>query len=168
MKLENAHHRSVRSMFWPTRFEISIYLKNTLTFYMAVLDFTHILRDATKPTVLLTDNNPSTNFIQTRVVPPTLWMACDDMLPFNFKTAHIAGWINTAVDVLSGLELKVTEKFRLKSQDGIQTTPADVTTFSSDKADEEQSFFTNRQRKWDRWSDSSTKNNNDGRMRQNG
>ena len=58
------------------------------------------------------------------------------------KGAHIAGSINTAADVLSGLELKVTEKIRLKISEDIHTTPIEVMTSSSDVADEEQFFFT--------------------------
>ena len=64
------------------------------------------------------------------------------MLHFNFKIAQIAGSTNTAADFLSRLELKVTEKIRLKIQQDIQTTPIEVTTSSSDVADEEQVFFT--------------------------
>ena len=64
------------------------------------------------------------------------------MLQFNFKIAHIAGSVNTAADFLSRLELKVTEKIRLKVREDIQTTPIEVTTSSSDVADEEQVFFT--------------------------
>ena len=64
------------------------------------------------------------------------------MLQFNFKIAHIAGSVNTAADFLSRLELKVTEKIRLKIREDIQTTPTEVTTSSSDVADEEQFFFT--------------------------
>ena len=64
------------------------------------------------------------------------------MLQFNFKRAHIAGSVNTAADFLSRLELKVTEKIRLKIREDIQTTPIEVTTSSSDVADEEQIFFT--------------------------
>ena len=60
----------------------------------------------------------------------------------NFKIAHIAGSVNTAADFLSGLELKVTEKIRLKIREDIQTTLIEVTTSSSDVADEEQVFFT--------------------------
>ena len=65
------------------------------------------------------------------------------MLQFNFKIAHIAGSVNTAVDFLSRLELKVTERIRLKIREDVQTTPIEVTTSSSDVADEEQFFFTN-------------------------
>ena len=60
------------------------------------------------------------------------------------EKAHIAGPVNTAVDFLSRLELKVTEKIRLKIREDIQTTPIDVTASSSHiaEAEEEQLFFT--------------------------
>ena len=64
------------------------------------------------------------------------------MLQFNFKIAHIAGSFNTAADFLSRLELKVTEKIRPKIREDFQTTPIEVTTSSSDVADEERVFFT--------------------------
>ena len=64
------------------------------------------------------------------------------MLQFNFKIAHIPGLVNTAADFLSRLELKVTEKIRLKIREDVQTTPIEVTTSSSDVVDEEQVFFT--------------------------
>ena len=64
------------------------------------------------------------------------------MLQFNFKKAHIAGSVNTGADFLSRLELKITEKIRLKIREDIQMTPIEVTTSSSDVADEEKFFFT--------------------------
>ena len=64
------------------------------------------------------------------------------MLQFNFKIAHTAGSVNTTVDFLSRLELKVTEIINLKMREGVQTTPIEVATSSSDVADEEQLFFT--------------------------
>ena len=63
------------------------------------------------------------------------------MLQFNFKIAHIGRSVNTAADFLSRLELKVTEKIRLKIREDIQTTPIEVTTSTSDVADAEQFFF---------------------------
>ena len=63
-------------------------------------------------------------------------------MQFNFKIAHIAGSVNTAADFLSRLELKVTEKIRLKIREDFHTTPIEVTTSSSHVADEEQIFFT--------------------------
>ena len=100
---------------------MSIYSKEFLAVYMAFLEFAHI---------------------QTNAIPPALWNACDYVLQFNFKIAHIAGSVNTAADFLSRLELKVTEKIRLKIREDIHTTPIEVTTFCSDVADEEQIFFT--------------------------
>ena len=64
------------------------------------------------------------------------------MLQFSFKIAHIAGSINTAADFLSRLELKVAEKIHLKIREDVPTTPIEVSTSSSDVADEEQFFFT--------------------------
>ena len=64
------------------------------------------------------------------------------MLQCNFKIAQIVGSVNTAADLLSRLELKITEKIHLKNRDEVQTTPIEVTTSSSDVADEEQFFFT--------------------------
>ena len=108
---------------------------------MAFLEFAHILWEATKPTIFLTDKSV-TRFFGTKAVPPALWNACDYVLQFNFKIANIAGSVNTAADFLSRLEVKVTEKIRLKIREDIQTTPIEVTTPSSDIADEEQFFFT--------------------------
>ena len=109
---------------------------------MALLEFAHILWEATKPTIVLTDNKSVTRFFQTKVIPPALWIACNYVLQFSFKIAHIAGSVNTPADFLSRLELKVTEKIRLKISKDIQTTRIEVTTSSSDVADEEQLFFT--------------------------
>ena len=109
---------------------------------MVFLEFAHILRETSKPTTVLTDNTSVTRFFQTKTIPPSLWNACDYVLQFNFKTAHIAGSVNTAVDFQSRLELKVTEKIHPKIREDIQTTPIEVSTSSSDVAEEEQFFFT--------------------------
>ena len=109
---------------------------------MAILEFAHILWEATKPTIVLTDNKSVTRFLRTKAIPPALWNACDYVLQFNFKKAHNAESVNTAAEFLSRLEFKVTEKICLKIRKDIQTTPIEVTTSSSDVADEEQFFFT--------------------------
>ena len=109
---------------------------------MAFFKFAHILWETSKPTIVLTDNKSVTRFFQTKAIPPSLWNTCDYMLQFNFKIAHIAGSVNTAADFLSRLELKVTENIHLMIREDVQTTPIDVSTTSSDVADEEQFFFT--------------------------
>ena len=81
---------------------------------MAILEIAHILWEATKPTIVLTDNKSVTRFFQTKAIPPALWNACDYLLQFNVKIAHIARSVNTAADFLSRLEIKVTEKISLK------------------------------------------------------
>ena len=120
----------------------SIYSKEFLATYMAFLDFVHTFWEATKPTIVWTDNKSVTRLFQTKAVPPALWNACDYLLQFNFKIGHIAGSVNTAADFLSRLEPKVTEKIRLKIREDIQTTPIEVATSSSDAAAEEQFFLT--------------------------
>ena len=129
-------------IFSPAQLKMSIYSKEFLAIYMAFPEFAQILWEATKPTVVLTDNKSVTRFFQTKAIPPALWNACDYVFPFDFKIAHIAGSVITAADFLSRLELKVTEKIRLKIREDIHTTPIEVTTSSSDVADEEQFFFT--------------------------
>ena len=122
--------------FSPAQLKMSIYSKEFLAIYIAFLEFAHILWEATKPTIVLTDNKSVARFFQTKAIPPALWNACDYVLQFNFKIAHIAGSVNTAADFLSRLELKVTEKIRLKIREDIHTTPIEVNTSSSDVADE--------------------------------
>ena len=127
-------------IFSTEQLKMSIYSKEFLEIYMAILEFAHVLWEATKPTILLTDNKSIKRFFQTKAIPPFLWKACDYVLQFNFKIAHITGSVNTAADFLSRLELKVTDKIRLKIREDVQTTPIEVTS-SSDVADEEQLFF---------------------------
>ena len=109
---------------------------------MAFLDFAHILWETSKPMSVLTDKKSVTRFFQTKAIPPYLWNACDYVLQFNSKIAHVAGSVNTAADFLSRLQLKVTEKIHLKIREDVQTAPIEVSTFSSDVAEEGHSFFT--------------------------
>ena len=121
---------------------MSIYSKDFLAIYMAFPELAHILWEAIKPTIVLTDKKSVTHFFQTKAIPPALWNSCEYVLQFNFKIAHIAGSVNTAAEFPSRLELKVTEKIRLKIREDIHTTLIEVTTSSSDVTDEEQIFFT--------------------------
>ena len=126
-------------IFSPAKLKMSTYSKEFLAIYKAFLDFAHNLIEATKPTIVLTDNKSVTRFFQTEAIPPALWNACDYVLQFNFKIAHIDGSVNTAADFLSRLELKVTEKIRPKVREDIQTTPIELMTSSSDVADDNNS-----------------------------
>ena len=78
---------------------------------LAFLEFAHILWEATKPTIVLTDNKSVTRFFETMAIPSALWNACNYVLQFNFK---IAGSVNTAADVLSRIELKANARIRVE------------------------------------------------------
>ena len=129
-------------IFFPAQLKMSIYSKEFLENYMAFLEFAHIRWEATKPTIVLTDNKTVTHFFQTKAIPPALWNACDCVLQFNFKIAHIAGSVNTQADFLSRLELRVMEKIRPKIREDSQTTPFEVTISSSDVTVGERFIFT--------------------------
>ena len=125
----------------PAQLKMSINSKEFLAIYIALREFAHILWEAKEPTIVLTENNSVTRFFQTKAFPQCLWNACEYVLQLNFKIVHIAVSVNTAADFLSRLELKVTEKIRLMIREDVQTTPIEVTTSSSDVADEEQFSF---------------------------
>ena len=63
---------------------------------MTFLEFAHILWE--KPTIVLADIKSVTRSLQTKAIPPALWIGCDYVLQFDFKKAHIAGSVNTAAD----------------------------------------------------------------------
>ena len=128
--------------FPPAQLKMFIYSKEFLAIYMAFPEFAHILWQATRATIDLTDNKWVTLFLQTEATPTALCYAYDYVLQFNLKIAHIAGSVKTATGCLSRLELEVREKIRLRIREDIQTTAIRVTISSSDIADEEQFFFT--------------------------
>ena len=119
-----------------------MYSKDFLPIYNAFIKFAHILWEATKRTINLTENKSLTRFFQVKAIPLALWNACDHVLQLNSKETHIADSVNTAADFLSGLEHKFTEKIRLKIMEDIQTTPLEVTKTSLDVDEEEKFFFT--------------------------
>ena len=53
-------------IFSPAQLKMSIYSKEFLAIYMAFPEFAHILWEATKPTIVLTDNKSVTRFFQTK------------------------------------------------------------------------------------------------------
>ena len=126
----------------PAQLKTSIYSGESLAIYMAFLEFTQVLWEASKPTIVLTDNKSVLRFLQTKTFPSPLWIECNYVLQFNFKIAHITGSANTAAYFPSRLELKVTEKIRLEIREDVQTIHIEVTISSSEVAVEEQSFFT--------------------------
>ena len=135
---------------------------------MAFLEFAHFLWEATKPTIVPTDNKSVTQIIQTKANPPALWKACDHVLHFNLKIAHIARSINTAAYFFSKLDFKVTEKIRLKIREPIQTKPIELTTSFSDVADAKHVLFNQTDNESESENESSNGKNHRGIMQWNG
>ena len=92
--------------------------------------------------IILTDNKSVTRFCHTKIIPPTLWNACDYVIQFNFTIAHIPRKNNTATDYLSRLEICPKEKLILRIREDISTTPCELNVQSAGVTEEDQIFFT--------------------------
>ena len=93
--------------------------------------------DHTKPSTESTLVNRSvTRFFQTKTRPVALWNACDYVLKIKFRIRHVAGSQNTAADFLSRLKLTPKEQVQLKIRDDILTSTMEVSSQSTDVADE--------------------------------
>ena len=128
--------------FSPTQLKMSIYAKEFLAIFFAFKEFGHIFWGTPKPVIILTDNKSVTRFFQTKIIPPTLWNACDYVIQFNFTIAHIPGKNNTAADYLSRLEISPKEKLILRIREDIPTTPIELHVQSAGVSEEEQIFYT--------------------------
>ena len=84
--------------FNPTQLKMSIYANEFLATFFAFKEFGHIFWGTPKPVNILTDNKSVTRFFQTKIIPPTLWNACDYVIQFNFTIAHVPGKNNTTAD----------------------------------------------------------------------
>ena len=121
---------------------MSIYAKEFLAIFFAFKEFGHIFWGTPEPVIILTDNKSGTRFFQTKIIPPTLWNACDYVIQFNFTKAHIPGKNNTAADYLSRLEISPKEKLFLRIREDIPTTPIELHVQSAGVSEEEQIFYT--------------------------
>ena len=92
--------------------------------------------------IILTYNKSVTRFFQTKIIPPTLWNACDYVIQLSFTIAHIPGKNNTAADYLSRLEICPKEKFVLRIREDIPTTPIELNVQSAGVTEEDQIFYT--------------------------
>ena len=78
VKVENVRQRgNWLKTFLHAQLKMSLYSKKLLAIYMAFLEFERILWEATKPTMVLTDNKSVTRFFETKAIPPALWNAFD-------------------------------------------------------------------------------------------
>ena len=128
--------------FSPAQLKMSIYAKEFLAIFFAFKEFGHIFWGTPKPVIILTDNRSVTQIFQTKIIPPSLWNACDYVFQFNFTFAHIPGKNNTAADYLSRLEISPKEKLILRIREDIPTTPTELHVQSAGVAEEEQIYYT--------------------------
>ena len=130
--------------FNPARINMSICAKNFLRFIPHSKN-SGILSGARRNRSLsiLTDNKSATRFVQTKIVPPALWNACDYVIQFNFVIPHIPGAQNTASEYISCLEADPKDKLFMKIREEVQTVPIEINVQSTGVSQEEQIFYTN-------------------------
>ena len=128
--------------FSPAQLKMFIYAKEFLAIFFAFKEFGHIFWGTPKSVIILTDNKSVTRFFQTKIIPPTLWNACDYVMQFNFTIAHIPGKNNTAADYLSRLEISPKEKLILRIREDISITSIELNVQSAGVTEEEQIFYT--------------------------
>ena len=109
--------------FSPAQLKMSIYAKEFLAIFFAFKEFGHTFWGTPTAVIILTDKKSVTRFFQTKIIPPTLWNACDYVIQLNFTIAHIPGKNNTAADYLLRLGFCPKEKLILRIREDISTTP---------------------------------------------
>ena len=128
--------------FSPAQLKMSIYAEEFLSIFFAFKEFGHIFWGTPKSVIILTDNKSVTLFFQTKIIPPTMWNACDYVMQLNSTIAHIPGKNNTAADYLSRLEISPKGKLLLRIREDISTTPIELNVQSAGVTEEEQIFYT--------------------------
>ena len=123
--------------FNPTQLKMSIYAKEFLAIYFAFSEFAHLMWGSVFPVIVFTDNRSVTRFLQTKIIPPALWNACDYVLQYNFVIAHVAGAMNTAADFLSRSESNLTKKLEMNIRNDVNTKAIEVNIQSTRVAEEE-------------------------------
>ena len=105
--------------FSPSQSKMSIYAKEFLAIYFDFMEYSHILWGSSKPKIVLTVNKSVTRFFQTTMIPSSFWDACDFVLQFHFKIAHVPGKMNTAADFLSRLDINPKDELLLQIREDI-------------------------------------------------
>ena len=121
---------------------MSIYAKEFLAIFFAFKEFGHIFWGTLKLVIILTDNKSVNRFFfQTKIIPPTLWNACDYVIQFNFTIAHIPGKNKTAAEFVTPRSLS-KRKLILRIWEDILTTPIELNVQSAGVIEEDQILFT--------------------------
>ena len=105
--------------FTEGQMSLTMYAKEFLAMHFAFDEFAHIRWGVKKPTIVMTDNQTLTRFLQSKRIPPKLWNHCDQALQFDFVLAHVPGVENPAADYLSRLDINPEDRIHLKLNDQI-------------------------------------------------
>ena len=105
------------------------------------MEFGHLLWGSSLPVIVLTDNTSVTRFFQTKIIPPTLWNACDYVLQYNFVIAHIPGGDQHGSRLFIRVELNPVGKLEFAIRDDIRVQPIEVNIQSSGVAEEEEIYL---------------------------
>ena len=93
--------------------KFSMSSEGVLANYKAFSEFAHFLWETTKPATVLTDEKSVRHSSRRK----NFHQRCGThlcVLKVNFKKAHTSGSVKRAADLLNRVELKVTEKIRLR------------------------------------------------------
>ena len=90
--------------------------------------FSHYFWGSSKQVIILTDNKSLTQFVQSKVLTPSLWSCLDRILAFKTVIAHIPGRANYAADFLSRMENDKTATLSLKLTDRIPVREIEIDT----------------------------------------
>ena len=115
-------------LFNATQIKFSIYYKEFLALYYALDYFSHYIWGSSKQVIILTDIKNLAQFLQSKVIPPSLWNCLDRILAFNIVIAHIPGRANYATDFLSRMENDKSATMSLKLTDRIPVREIEIDT----------------------------------------
>ena len=129
-------------VFSPAQLKVSTYSKKFLASFITIPEFAHILWKATKPTIVLTDNKSVTGFFSNErnstSTVECIWLFVATLLQKSryFRFGQHCGCVSLQTGNQSHGE------HTSQNLEDIQTTLIEVTTTSTDVADEDKIFLT--------------------------
>ena len=111
---------SFGSQFFNTsQLKKSTYCKEFLAQYFGLEHFSHFIRSAEKPVIVLTDNKTLTIVYQSKSLHPSLWNFMDRIIAHNIVLPEIPGKANAAGDFSSTMQTDPNESLELQLADSI-------------------------------------------------
>ena len=88
-----------------------------------------------------TDRKTGTRFFQIKILPTSLWNACNFVIQIFFKHAHIPGKNKRAAEYFSRLEIDSTQQFVPNIREDIETNSIQFNVQSVGASEAEQIFY---------------------------